>query len=383
MHHTILITGATGNIGGRILKDLIESTNAHCKLLVYGSDDLAARSDVERSFTFWNTSITPDIFAERIEIVRGDMSHPTLSLDTDTYNRIGTEITHTIHCAANIKLNQTINEARGSILEGTRHIVDICRLSMKNGTFKRFNHFSTMEVTGTMSGIAQEEFLTDIRRSYLNTYEQAKAEAEEYLRELHEKEGFPITIYRPSMVVGDAENGKITTFGSFYHMIDDLFLNPQSPIMPGHDKFIIDTIPINMIAKAVTLLHDADESNGRVYQLTSGMDQTLTLPQFSQELQKVLKKLTGKDFTPPRFMSPRLIWILNMIAYPFTFGKLKRRIMINLIFLKFFFLRIRFDNRETKAFLAKHNVSIPPLSSYLETLVQYYLAHHTKAPLTK
>jgi thioester reductase-like protein len=319
----------------------------------------------------------------RIEILRGDISDPKLGLNAETYARISTSLTHAIHCAASIKLNLTIAEARTSILEGTKNVINICKPSVTKGIFKRFNHFSTMEVAGDMSGVVKEEFLTNVKRGYLNTYEQAKAETEEYLRELHEKQSFPITLYRPSMVVGDAETGQALNFQSFYYMIDDLFLNPQAPVMPGHKDFIIDTVPINFIAQAVSKLYNSDESNGHIYHLTSGMDQTLTLPQFTELLGGIIEQKTGKKLKPPHFISPRFIWILNKIAYPFTFGKVKRRIMINLIFLKFFFLRVRFDNTRTKTFMEKNGSTIPKLKDYLPTLVEYYIAHHTKSELFK
>ena len=383
MSHTIFMTGATGNIGGRILNELIRTTDSEFKLLIYGKTDEDAKNELHRVLSFWGLNTTDTNLLNRMEILRGDISDPKLGLDQDTYTRVSTSLTHAIHCAASIKLNLTIEEARTSILDGTRNVVNICLPSVQKGIFKRFNHFSTMEVAGDMSGVVKEEFLTTVKRGYLNTYEQAKAETEEYLRELHEKQQFPITIYRPSMVVGDAETGQALNFQSFYYMIDDLFLNPQAPVMPGHKDFIIDTVPINFIAFAISKLYNNEESNGHIYHLTSGMDQTLTLPQFTTLLGSIIEQKTGKKLKPPMFISPRFIWILNTIAYPFTWGKVKRRIMINLIFLKFFFLRVRFDNTRTKTFMEKNGFTVPNIKEYLPTLVGYYMEHHTKTKLFK
>ena len=54
-------------------------------------------------------------------------------------------------------------------------------------------------------------------RTFHNTYEQAKAEAEEYLYPFMADERLPITIHRPSMVVGDSMTGKAISFQVFYH----------------------------------------------------------------------------------------------------------------------------------------------------------------------
>lgn len=383
MAHTIFMTGATGNIGGRILKEALETTDATFKLLIFGKDDAGAKEELVRVLRFWDIDFNQEHISSRIEILRGDVSHPLLGFDAETHARVGASLTHAIHCAANLKLNLTLEEARTSILSGTQNVINICKHAVTKGTFRRFNHFSTMEVAGNMSGIIKEEFLTHTRRRFLNTYEQAKAETEEYLRELHEKEGFPITLYRPSMVVGDAENGKALNFQAFYHMIDDLFLAPQASIMPGHDDFIIDTVPISIIAKAVTLLHDSEESNGKIYHLSSGMHQTYPLSKFAELFGKTLTEITGTPFKQPRFVSPRLIWILNVISYPFTWGKLRQRLKVNFIFLKFFFLRVQFDNTNTKDFFERHGVTIPDLKEYLPHLIKYYLDHHVQTPLVK
>lgn len=378
MKHTILLTGATGTIGGRILKELVEGTDATFKLLVHGQDDAAARDKVARVLSFWGLAPGDPALATRLEILRGDIRDPGLGLDKAAYARVGGGVTHAIHCAADIRLDRSLEEARESILGGTRYVVELCRLSARRGTFRRFNHFSTMEVAGDLSGVVKEEFLTGVKRRFLNAYEQAKAETEDYLDGLHREEGFPVTIYRPSMVVGDSETGQALKFGSFYHLLDDFFLHPRSPFMPGHDAFMIDTIPVDVIAKAVRFLYDREDSDGRVYHLASGPGRVLTLPEFAGRLGAALRAQTGKAFRRPRFVSPRLVWILNQVAYPFVPGKMRRRIVINLIFLKFFFLRACFDNARTQAFLAGQGVAIPGLEQYLPALVKYYLEHHAQ-----
>lgn len=375
MSQIIFMTGVTGNIGGRVLAELLGRTDAQFKVLVTGKDDTIAKKKIEDVLRFWGVD---PLGMNRIEVLRGDITHPRLGLSDEIYNRIGPSLTHIIHCAANIKFNQTIEEARKSIVDGTKYVLRLAEPARKNGAFRKFNFFSTMEITGTFSGLAKEEYFTNTPRKFLNTYEQAKSEAEDFLRQEHEQRQLAITIYRPSMVVGESTSGKVLHFQSFYQMINNVFLKPQAPIMPGHDHFMIDTVPIDLIAAFVYESYDAVECNGQIYHLTLGTSEAVHLLDFAKMVLPVLEQKAGQKMKAPVFVPPRLIWMLNKIAYPFSFGKVRRQIYINLIFLQFFFLRVRFDNSRAKDFMTRRGYAIAPLKAYLPNLVDYYLRHKDK-----
>ncbi len=64
-----------------------------------------------------------------------------------------------------------------------------------------------------------------------NTYEHAKFEAEQWLLQKMEA-GFPATIFRPSMVVGDTQTGKIIRFQVFYFLAAFLTGQRTAGILP-------------------------------------------------------------------------------------------------------------------------------------------------------
>lgn len=72
---------------------------------------------------------------------------------------------------------------------------------------------STVGVGGRYYGALPEQWL-NTPRNFHNTYEQSKAEAEIILK-TEVDQGMPITVHRPSMIVGDSQTGRILNFQIF------------------------------------------------------------------------------------------------------------------------------------------------------------------------
>jgi long-chain acyl-CoA synthetase len=260
----VLITGATGNLGSRIMAEMLKDNTAMLKLLVYGKSQQEVESEVRDVFAFWECE--PSSF-ERIEVIRGDITQESLGVTEEKYTELANEVTHIIHCAANFKLNLSLEKARESIVHGTKHVAALAKRAKDKKQFKRFNHISTVEVAGTTTGIIKEEFFTPESRAFINTYEQAKAEAEAYLLEQYRTNHFPITVYRPAMLVGDSVTGKILNPQSVYHLMIEMFLTPRYPFVPVSPTFRIDPIPLDIIARAICLMYNDPETLGQVYHL--------------------------------------------------------------------------------------------------------------------
>jgi thioester reductase-like protein len=82
---------------------------------------------------------------------------------------------------------------------------------------KKFEYISTVGVGGKMNGPLPEKRLT-IPREFHNTYESSKAAAEDLVWAAAEG-GLPVTVHRPSMVVGDSRTGRVRGFQIFYHLL--------------------------------------------------------------------------------------------------------------------------------------------------------------------
>ncbi len=371
--HTILITGATGNLGSRTLIELLATTDASCILLVYAKTDEAARGEVEKVLQFWSKSYAA--YADRLLVVASDLTKSDLGLSPERYLEIANKTTHIIHCAANFKLDLSLEDARASILGATSYLVTLVKSATTPLGFKRFNHISSLDAAGSNGGRVPEHFVRSSVKTFLNTYQQAKAETEDYLHDLYTKEGFPITVYRPSMLVGDSETGKIINGQSLYHIINDMFLHPTSSVLPGKD-FRIDPIPINVIAQALRHMYDAPETLGQVFNLVSGYEKSLPVPELVAQLQTIYADLEGTKRSIPRFISPLLPYILLTIGSWCTFGALRQTLTKQRDLVRYFFLDLRPDNQTTSTFLASHDIIIPHIRTYLPRLCRYIFTEH-------
>src|SRR5690606_25545540 len=106
---------------------------------------------------------------------------------------------------ASVRMNHPLGQARRAAVTATENILQLARLSRNNGLLQKMEAVSTVGVGGKYHDALPERWL-DVPRSFHNTYEQSKAEAETILKNEVDR-GMPITVHRPSMIVGDSRTG--------------------------------------------------------------------------------------------------------------------------------------------------------------------------------
>ncbi len=371
MSETFFITGATGNIGGRLVPELLKDTGAQLFLLITGKDQTHAQQKGQELLDFWD--VNDPSSRQRVKIFWGDIKQNQLGL-TSVFEELSGQVTQIIHCAANLKLNMSLPEARATILEGTKNTVVLAKRCQARGVFKRFHYISTLEISGKFTGTFKEEYLPDSGFGFLNTYEQVKAETEKYLQSEHLL-GLALTIYRPSMVVGDSKTGRIKNFQSFYYLLRDMVFLPQAPILPISSNFRVEIAPVDFIAQIISAVAKLDIStNGKIYHLTIGGPQALTpLPKFIKSARQTILKLSGKQTPNAIFVSPAFIYGLMAFVRQLSFGKSRKFIENQLIFLQFFFLDVIFDNSQMRHLAEINDIKVPAISECLEPLCKFYL----------
>jgi predicted dehydrogenase/nucleoside-diphosphate-sugar epimerase len=157
----ILVTGATGFIGGRIVELL----------------HLAGDNTVRAGIRGWSSAARLGRFP--VDIVTLDLMRP------ETIGPALDGVTSVVHCAKG---------GGGVTDQGTRNLLET---ALKRGV-RRFVHLSTADVYGNVTGIVTEA--TPV--GYSGTeYNRTKIEAEKACWEYHAK-GLPVAILRPSIVYG-------------------------------------------------------------------------------------------------------------------------------------------------------------------------------------
>jgi thioester reductase-like protein len=205
----VLITGATGVIGSELVPLFLDSDDCRLRLIVRADSASHLQERTGELLAYWGRRPQDPAVAGRVEVLAGDVGRPRLGLDDATYRRLTGEVTHVVHSAGNVKLSQSLEEARANAVGSAQRVVEFARSCQDRGLLQKLDVVSTVGVAGRMPGLVPERRLSE-PREFHNTYEQAKAEAEELLfQEL--QTGLPVTIHRPSMVVGNSQTGRSST----------------------------------------------------------------------------------------------------------------------------------------------------------------------------
>ncbi|MEY9860769.1 amino acid adenylation domain-containing protein/thioester reductase-like protein [Catenulispora sp. GAS73] len=95
---TVLVTGATGFVGSRVVHELLRTTDLRVIALVRAGDDERARGRVVTALAerdLWDPQ-----FADRLEGCAGDLSLPSLGLPTATWGRLAGTADLVLNCGA-------------------------------------------------------------------------------------------------------------------------------------------------------------------------------------------------------------------------------------------------------------------------------------------
>jgi nucleoside-diphosphate-sugar epimerase len=208
----IFVTGITGLLGSAFSAMLLErSDDIQIIALARGSDFCSAKDRVSQIMreqcAFDGKPELADSIIKRIKTIDGEI----LSVDEKSLFKKLKGVDVFFHCAADVNFGKDIEgKTLKTNYEGTRKMLALANKLM----VKSFHYVSTAYVAGKHKGIVPEDGL--VAKDFNNSYEKSKFMAEQLVR----SSGMPFTIYRPSIVVGRASDGKIRKPLAFYRVLE-------------------------------------------------------------------------------------------------------------------------------------------------------------------
>ena len=264
----LLLTGSTGALGAELLTCLATRRPAdriHVLLRAATPEAFASRA--------WTLLGTLDEdLRHRVVPVAGDVTDDRLGLG-DRYDTLVSEIDEIYHAAACTRFDAGVEEAASHNIGGTRRVLDLARSAQKAGRSGRFHYVSTAYVSGRRTGAMSEDDL-DCGQDFFNAYEWSKFRAECDVRDAGRD--LPVTIYRPSVVVGHSQTGWARRFLGVYQVLRWIDRG-QLTALPCRADFELDIVPADYVAEAIVTLGGLSESAGKTFHLTAGISNRLPL----------------------------------------------------------------------------------------------------------
>jgi len=358
---SVLLTGATGFVGGELLVRWLERTDRDVVTLIRAPNDAAASARMDVALRELDGDSSEH--RHRVRAVAADMTARGLGLDERRADALADEVDTIVHSAASVSFELPLEQARAINVGGTQGMLELANRCARRGAgLRRYGHVSTAYVAGDRRGVAREDELDERGARFRNSYEQSKAEAERRVREA--AGDLPVQVFRPSIVVGESTTGWTSSFNVLYAPLRAFALG-AFPAIPARRSAPVDVVPVDYVADAVVALADAPGGDGETFHLVAG-------ERASSVGELIDMGATELGAPPPRVVSPAL-W---RIVGPALRRRLPVRARLTLErsdqYFPYFASRVRFDARRARCRLAAAGVdSPPPLRDYFGRLVAF------------
>ena len=296
----ILVTGATGFLGARLVRELLDrQPDAKLALLIRSTASQSGRQRAD--------SIVPADQRPRVEVFSGDVSQPNCGLDAAAWQRLSAETTRVIHSAATVRFDHSLDEARRINVEGTRRILDFAAGARQ---LRSLAYVGTAYVAGERADLVREDELA-VGQGYRNTYEQTKAEAEALVRS--RLGSLPGVILRPSIIVGDSRTGVTSSFKMMYWPLK-IYARRLWRTVPGYPDAVLDIVPVDFVAASVARLAFDEAALGSTVHLCAGPRGSATIQQIAAARSGVLQRARSRATSIRNSSSPLMRPLLFLIV---------------------------------------------------------------------
>jgi thioester reductase-like protein len=258
----ILLTGATGYIGAKLLRELVQQDDRTVLVPIRSLDDegfAKRKSEV--------LSKIPAELQERLQFVRGDLGTLSESLGSET-----NAIDQIIHNAAVTAFNVEEDVANTINRDGTIQMMQLARRCNK---LEKFLYVSTVYTSGTTAEAVSEKFFVP-KPSFANHYERSKWEAEEALRT--EFMDLPWNIARVATVIADNQAGLVVQQNAIHNTLK-LFYYGLISLVPGFKTTPIYLVEGDFVAKSLNALSQGAPAQ-KIYHVCHDSSCTVTLGKF-------------------------------------------------------------------------------------------------------
>ncbi|MFN6527980.1 amino acid adenylation domain-containing protein [Nostoc sp. ChiSLP03a] len=292
-----LITGTTGFLGAHLLYELlIKGSYRKIYCLVRGENDANAMARLRVTFIQYQLPTT--ILAE-VQVIAGDIQQPQLQLPTMLFDKLGEEVDHIYHVAADTNYIKPYSLIKKSNVDGTANILTLTA----HRRHKTLHYISTVSVYGAVTSLlsineVSEDFDIDFSLPIMSVeygYVRAKWAAERMVKSTKEK-GLAVSIYRPGFISGHRQTGVANLNDTFYRFISGCI---EMGIYPDWPEKYWTPVPVDYVAAVIAHISLDAKHTGGNYNIVVPREQELSNTEIFEcfkELGYPLQKISPKNW---------------------------------------------------------------------------------------
>ncbi|MET8194211.1 thioester reductase domain-containing protein [Micromonospora sp. NPDC005222] len=257
----ILLSGATGSLGGHLAAALLEQTHPVIYCLVRAGSPAAA----DRRLRERMAEVGVDDPA-RLVAVPANLEAQRLGLTPRAWDDLVGRVAQIFHCAASVHLTAAYQQLAQANVGGTRELVAMATaVAERSGRPVGFHYVSTLAVflDAIRAGI---EVVDENTRPSMETagelgYPRSKVAAERVVARAAGR-GVVATVYRPGLVTGHSSTGATSSSDLLMPVL-------RAVVAVGHTPDRAESVPgeaVDLVARHITHL-SVDQPGGQAYHM--------------------------------------------------------------------------------------------------------------------
>ncbi|MCC7540763.1 MAG: SDR family oxidoreductase [Deltaproteobacteria bacterium] len=339
-----LVTGFPTLLARRLaLRLLADDQRRHLRLLVREK----FLADAER----WRSALGPDR-RKRVELLEGDAASMDLGLSGAELNALSAEVDVIHHAAAITYEGADERDVHDLNVGSAREVVELARAS---AGLRRLVLWSTTQVSGDHQGVFREDDL-ELGQRFRSEIERTRHRAEQIVR-LAGKD-LPVTILRPSIVVGDSQTGETDRLDGPYLLIVLMLTSPPDLRIPLPAKADapLHVVPLDFVVDAGAYIAEREESIGRTYHLVD------PAPRAARVVFEAVARAANRRL-PRGFIPANLTRALLRTPGLERFARSPRAFVDQLA------TNVTYPCARTEEILKDSGIACPPFESYVDAIV--------------
>jgi nucleoside-diphosphate-sugar epimerase len=291
---------------------------------------------------------------ERIVIHEGDAAAIDMGLAGDEYRELAARVQRVHHMAQVTYPSVSRKVAEYVNVGAMREVIEFGKVCER---LECIAAYSSAEVSGNRTGLVLEEELA-ARQSFRSHVEETLARAERLARAA--MRFLPMTVIRPTQIVGDSRSGEVDRFDGPYLLILLILNAPQEfpVILPTRGDVPLNLVPIDYVARAARRITASPQAIGKTFHIAD--PNPLTVRNVFQ-----LVAQSGGRRLPGGFIPSRVTKALLSTPGLSLVSKSPRAFVDNIT------TPVRYDTRNTDDLLAGSGIQCPPFGTYVDALVQF------------